>query len=372
MEPHLLERAAELGLRNRPIAVRVKLAEEVVDALLVRHTQLLGAELVEHGAVHEVLDRVLVVRVLAVQRRVEPLLDLLLRGQHRRHEVDQLEQRERDHEGVGGAAEARRHLLAEEGPATRGHAAADHVVAERAEQDRADEAAHAVHAPHVQGVVPGENLAQLHAAVAEGPRDRANQEGGPGPDEAGARGDGGQARDAAYAGADERRLAEVEPLNEHPDHHGHGRGDRRVDEGEDGLAVRGQGRATIEAKPAEPEHAGTEGDEGAVVRDLGDEALLLRRVLAGADGEDRGEGGEARRDVDDDAAGEVAHAPDGEEARGVPDPVDKGAVDEDQPEADEEQVRRKLNAVREGAGDQGRRDDGKHHLVARKEESGYR
>ena len=79
--------------------------------------------------------------------------------------------------------------------------------------------------------------------------------------------------------------------------------------------------------------------------DLGNEALLLRRVLARAHGEDGRERGKARRDVHDDPPREVAHAPDREEASRVPDPVDEGAVDENQPEADEEEVGWELHAI---------------------------
>ena len=71
-------------------------------------------------------------------------------------------------------------------------------------------------------------------------------------------------------------------------------------------------------------------------------ALLLGRVLARAHDEDGRERGEARRDVHDNPAREVPHAPVVEEAGRAPDPVREGAVDQDDPERDEDQVRREL------------------------------
>ncbi len=65
------------------------------------------------------------------------------------------------------------------------------------------------------------------------------------------------------------------PLDEGPGAHGGGGGDGGVDDGVDGLAVAGEGGAAVEAEPAEPEHAGAESDEGAVVGDVHHEALLF-------------------------------------------------------------------------------------------------
>ena len=45
-----------------------------------------------------------------------------------------------------------------------------------------------------------------------------------------------------------------------------------------------------------------------------------------------------------------------------------GKVDEDQPGREEEHVGLEPDAIREGAGDEGRRDDREHHLVAEEHE----
>ena len=52
----------------------------------------------------------------------------------------------------------------------------------------------------------------------------------------------------------------------------------------------------------------------------------------------------------------------------VPEPVGDGAVDEDEPEGDEEQVGGEADAVREGAGDERGGYDGEHHLIAGEDE----
>ncbi len=61
-----------------------------------------------------------------------------------------------------------------------------------------------------------------------------------------------------------------------------------------------------------------------------------------------------------------------EKAVGVPDPVRDRAVDEEEPEGDEEEVGWKLDAVRKRPRDKGGGDDGEHHVVAGKEQRGYR
>ncbi len=124
----------------------------------------------------------------------------------------------------------------------------------------------------------GLHLAQLDAAIAEGAGDGAEEEGGPGADEAGGGGDCGETCDEADAAADEGGLAEMDPLDSRPGAHGGGGGDGGVDDGEDGLASAAESRAAVETEPAEPEHAGAEGDKGAVVGDVHSETLLLRKT----------------------------------------------------------------------------------------------
>ena len=87
--------------------------------------------------------------------------------------------------------------------------------------------------------------------------------------------------------------------------------------------------------------------------------------------EHRGKGSQAGDVVDDDAAGEVEHAPGLQEAA-APHHVHEGEVDEEQPRRQEEHVGLEADPVGEGAGDEGRGDDGEHHLVGDEDELGDR
>ncbi len=89
----------------------------------------------------------------------------------------------------------------------------------------------------------------------------------------------------------------------------------------------------------------------------------LRAVeRAAADHEGDDEGGHARADVDDGAAGEVERAELEQPAVDRPDPVGQRRVDEDRPEDREEDEGAEALALGEGAGDEGRRDGREHQL----------
>ena len=80
-----------------------------------------------------------------------------------------------------------------------------------------------------------------------------------------------------------------------------------------------------------------------------------------------GQRGDPGDGVHHDAAREVEHAPLLQQAA-APDHVDEGEVDEQQPANEEDQVGAEPHAVGERAGDQGRGDDGEHHLVREEHE----
>ena len=93
-----------------------------------------------------------------------------------------------------------------------------------------------------------------------------------------------------------------------------------------------------------------------------------------------GQGGGAGVDVDGGAAGEVqgidagALASEVERREPAPsgeDPVGHGVVDEERPEEHEDEKSAELGPLGEGAGNQGRRDDGEHHLEYHERLVGY-
>mmetsp|Transcript_60608 Transcript_60608/g.149041 ORF Transcript_60608/g.149041 Transcript_60608/m.149041 type:complete len:332 (-) Transcript_60608:670-1665(-) len=228
----------------------------------------------------DVVEDVVVVGVLAVQRHVEAHGDLVLVGHDGDEDVDDHEEGEGHDERVNGCEEASGELLAKELAAAL-HAP-DLEVREEAEHEGPEEAAHAVHAPHVERVVPLHHVAQDHAPVAEDGSCEPDEDGRPRAHKAGGGGDGGEARDGADAGADEGGLPDVEPLDGHPDAHGHRGCDRRVDKGEGRLGVGREGGPAVETEPADPEEAGAEGHEGPIVGHLHPVPLLLGSILARA------------------------------------------------------------------------------------------
>ena len=125
-----------------------------------------------------------------------------------------------------------------------------------------------------------------------------------------------------------------------------------------GPAVGGERRARVEAEPADPQEAGADQGEDEVVR----RHRLLAVAGALADHQAGDEAGDAGVDVDDGAAREVEHARVEEEAVRLPDPVRDRRVDDERPERHEDQHRRELHPVDEGADDEGRRDRGEGHL----------
>src|SRR5215469_1223374 len=79
------------------------------------------------------------------------------------------------------------------------------------------------------------------------------------------------------------------------------------------------------------------------------------------------ERGDAGRDVNDSAAGEVEHAPFVQEPVRMPRPMREWAIDDDAPEADKEQITREADAFRKRSGDERRRDDGEFQLEEREQ-----
>ena len=158
--------------------------------------------------------------------------------------------------------------------------------------------------------------------------------------------------------ADEARTLELDPFDRHPDQ----RGGRRREVGDQhriacGLTG-GEGRAGVEAVPADPEQGRADHDEDRRVR----RTHFMREVLPLADeyGEDERRG--AGRGVHHKAASEIAHALLEQPAARSPDPVGDRRIDQQHPERGEDQHGRKSGSFGIGADDQRRGDDGERHL----------
>lgn len=230
-----------------------------------------------------------------------------------------------------------------------------------ADADRTEGTTHTVHGPDVESVIEIELLGELDAAVAPRHAEDTDDEGGPRLDVSGSRSDGGETGDGTDASTDEGRLTFHLPFEQEPAEESRRGGNLRVHSGESGGAVGSQRGAAVEAEPAKPEQAGTEGNERNVVR-VGVE-LITFELLAVRQGEDGGQGGETGGGVHDDAAGEILDALLSHPAA-APDPVAEREVDQVNPDEDEDEVRHEAHAIGKSASHEARRDDGKHALKA--------
>lgn len=303
-------------------------------------------------------EHVAVVGVLAKDGGVDAFDLFLLADADWGDLVDDPEDGVGEYEAVDGGEEGGHYLLEEEiataGDEAVGSCWVDGGGGEHAEEDGAYEAADAVYAPYVHGVVPLALVLPFYCEIAECRGCDADERCAPQWHEAGAWSDGGKTCDGAGEHAYELGLAAAAPLDDEPGDEGEGGGDVGVEEGEGGDAVGAYLATGIEAVPAEPEEAGADGYE----RDAVGGGVL---VDAGAYEEYGGEGCEAGEDVYGDTAGEVEHAPFGEDAA-APYHVAERVVAEELPEGEEDEVGLEADAVDEGAGDEGGGEDGEHHL----------
>lgn len=112
----------------------------------------------------------------------------------------------------------------------------------------------------------------------------------------------------------------------------HGGGQVGDDAGHSGTQVGRESRATVEAKPAEPDENGANDD---VAHAVGTEVLLV----TGTSAQDNGvrEGSSAGTNVNRRAAGKVEAAHDKAPAVGAPSPAGDKVVDKGAPEENEDQ-----------------------------------
>ena len=85
------------------------------------------------------------------------------------------------------------------------------------------------------------------------------------------------------------------------------------------------------------------------------------------DVEHRSERGKTGDGMHHDAAREIEHAPTRKQAA-APDHVREGVINEQLPEDEKGKVGLKGDSIDEGAGNEGRRNDGEHHLVSHEDE----
>ena len=232
-------------------------------------------------------------------------------------------------------------------------------------QQAANEAANAVDAKSIQGIVITQLvLHQHHHVEADKTGDEADNRARNRSHKASALGDGGQAGDGAGDGPQRARLAALDSLGHHPRHSSGGGCEVRGDKCTGGQRRGAQRASGVETKPADPEHAGSDKAENQTVR----HHPFLRVAAAFPDHDGRQEGRKAGRDVDDRASREVEYRNPATEERiqvatFAPNHVRDRDIHKEKPEHREHHHGMKSDALRKGPGDKRGRDDGEHHLV---------
>lgn len=235
----------------------------------------------------------------------------------------------------------------------------DGVLREEPRREAAPDAADAVAAEGVERVVVAELcLDDRDGKVADGAHGKSDDERGPDRYEARARSDSDKSDDGTRGGAKHRGLTVFQLFNEHPRQHRAGGGGVCVDESLHRKAVCAERAAGVEAEPAEPEDRGAQHHEGNVVR------VIARRTVAVAlaehyRGHKPADAGAYMYDV---AAGKINGAEVLKQPAHAPHHVRQRIVDDDGPQDYENEKRRKLHALGDGARDERRGYDGEHHL----------
>ena len=242
---------------------------------------------------------------------------------------------------------------------------------EHAGQQRTEDAAHGMHAEHVQRVIglqPALELVDAPQAYQAG--GGADHERAGNADVARGRGNRHQAGDRAGSGAQHRGLALEQPFAERPRQHRTGGRQEGVHEGQHGAVAGLERGAGVEPEPAHPQQRGADHGQRQVVR----RHVLLAAADALADQVGAHQAGDTGVDVHHRAAGEVERTPLPEQtglgvlrihhvgggvrirARPEPDHVRDRNVGEGEPQHHEHQHRRKLHPFGERTQDQGAGD----------------
>jgi hypothetical protein len=296
----------------------IELADVVGEARVARCMAKLGLN------AHVVVCKLAHLRVVDT----EDLCRLVATEAAARDEVHDPKDDRRHHERVGHARDAIRGLVTEldpvvvEPPARNGGdtvVGGDAVLREEAGEEVAHNTANGVRredlymaisigrfsrrSTYIETIVVTEEELELRSEVANRTSNNTEQDRGRATDEARRGGDRDKARDRAGAEADGRPLALETPIPEHPGEATDGRREVCHDARGRRTKVRGQGRATVEADPAEPEEHRAENDVRRVVR-LVREALRAVTAALAEVNRDRERGG-ARANVHGGTAGKV-------------------------------------------------------------------
>ena len=125
-----------------------------------------------------------------------------------------------------------------------------------------------------------------------------------------------------------------------------------------GAGIRFEVRAGVEAEPADPKDRGADHGERHRVRSH----VVLAVAGARTDDQRAHKGRDTGVEVDDGSSGEIQRTEAEQQAVRIPHHVGNREIDEGHPERHEQDHRRELHTLGEGADDQRRRDAGEGHL----------
>mmetsp|Transcript_21242 Transcript_21242/g.50537 ORF Transcript_21242/g.50537 Transcript_21242/m.50537 type:complete len:293 (-) Transcript_21242:16-894(-) len=284
---------------------------------------------------------------------------MVVRHPHIHHQLHDQHNDGRAHGREGRASQGSCDLLADQEEAARVDQAL--LQGKNACEHRTPDSAHAMQAEGVQSVVHEVELVQqLDGHIAPWSAKHPEEDAPAGCHEASCGGDAHQACHGTRHSANAGRLALQHPLHEDPGQHGRCRRNERGGDGPRGHAIRDrQGRAPVEAQPAEPQQGASEDHEGRVGR-----TQLLLRVPARADKAAGHEAGHAGADVHDGSPRKIFGSELLDPSAGAPDPVAERGVDHQRPQSNEHHVGAEPHALHQGPGDDGAGDDRESHLEA--------
>jgi hypothetical protein len=198
----------------------------------------------------------------------------------------------------------------------------------------ADDATNAVLSEDIHGLINANEELDLGGKVADDTANDTEDDGSPGGDVAGGRGDGDEAGNGTRAEADGAPLLVEAVIEQAPGEATDASSNVGNKASHDSAEVGSEGRATVEAEPADPEEDGAKDDVGDVVRAVG-KAINLAVAGALAEHQRVGEGSGAGGNVDGSTTGEVETAHLERPALRVPGPVGNGVVDDGGPDEHE-------------------------------------
>lgn len=259
----------------------------------------------------------------------------------------------------------------------------DRGLSEETGQEGTDHTSHTVRGEDVESLVDVEQELELGGKVGTDGSEETNSDGSWSTNVTRSRGDTNKTGDGTGAETDSGELFLESPVEQHPGDGTDRSGEVGNDTGLNSSEVGRESRSTVEAEPSEPEEHRAEDDVGGVVGLVGESLGTVSSSFTKVDGDSKG--GSSRVDVDGCSSGEIETTEDERPTVRVPGPACDGAVDDGEPDEEEDHDGANLGSLgkatnREDSGDElevvsgepsrfGRTTHTEHALVGAEEQS---